>query len=91
MRRSQRWCGAVFAAALLMAATAAVGDPETESSGLWWSGAPAPGQLNADRVHAFDGLKAEGLALSPTPGRLIVAFDTGAQVPLWTELSWPTP
>jgi hypothetical protein len=77
--------------ALLVAATAATGKPEQQSSSLWWAGTAAPGPLNAVRVHEFDGLKAEGLALSPTPGRLIVTFDTGADAPLWTELPWPTP
>lgn len=77
--------------ALLVAATVATGDPKEESSSLWWAGTASPGQLNVTRVREFEGLKAEGLALSPTPGRLVVTFDTGAKAPLWTELPWPTP
>jgi hypothetical protein len=76
---------------LLLAATATSGDPDHQSGSLWWTAAAASGVLNAVRIREFDGLKPEGLSLSPTPGRLVVAFDTGDDDPLWTELPWPTP
>ena len=77
--------------ALLIAATAASGNPDKQVGGLWWAGAGEDGLLNAVKVRDFEGLKPEGLALSPTPGRLVVTFDTGGDAPLWTELPWPTP
>ena len=76
---------------LLLAATATEGNPGHQVGSLWWAGTAASGPLNAVRVREFDGLKPEGLALSPTPGRLVVTFDTGEHTPLWAELPWPTP
>ena len=77
--------------ALLIATTAATGSPKTQDGGLWWAGGAREGGLNAVEIRTFEGLKPEGLALSPTPGRLVVTFDRGAEPPLWTELPWPSP
>lgn len=74
---------------LVLAATAAAGDPDRQSGALFQVHEPAPGNLDARRFRVFEGHKPEGLALSPSPGRLVVAFDTGGADPLWTEIPWP--
>ena len=73
---------------LLLAATAP-GAPDTQSGALWWAPEAQPGELVPRHVRTFEGLKPEGLALAPTPGRLKVAFDRGSEAPLWVELPWP--
>ena len=77
--------------ALLIATTAATGVPNVQDGGLWWAGGAREGSLDAVEIRTFEGLKPEGLALSPTPGRLVVTFDRGGEPPLWTELPWPRP
>lgn len=76
---------------LLIAAT--VSDPAADeaSGALYWAQAPEGGAVSTVRVRDFDGLKPEGLSLAPTPGRLMVVFDRGADVPMFTELPWPSP
>jgi len=76
---------------LLIAATVPVTDPERQSGALWWDANPGeklPTGLR--RLETFPGLKPEGLALSPTPGRLMITFDRGSKTPKWAERSRPT-
>ncbi|HWU89319.1 MAG TPA: HlyD family efflux transporter periplasmic adaptor subunit [Kofleriaceae bacterium] len=66
-------------------------------------GATAPGAHHQDgavyviangratRLQSFRDLKPEGVALSATAGQLVIVFDRGRDVPLWTELALPQP
>jgi hypothetical protein len=76
---------------LVIASTASIGDPSSQDGSLWWAPAVSgDAPLEPRRIEAFPGLKPEGLALSPTPGRLIVTFDRGSRTPRWAERSRPT-
>jgi hypothetical protein len=57
--------------------------------GLHWVQDAGPGQARAKQLRVFEGLKPEGLSLSPTVGQLMVVFDRGAEDPYWTEIPWP--
>ncbi len=77
---------------LLVAGTPSSGDPKIETGALWWVGPPegAPGgEAMAHFVKSWPGLRPEGLALAPEPGRVAVFFDTGGQAPVWAEIPWP--
>jgi hypothetical protein len=74
----------------VIAATASGIRPRRQSGSLWHVGKPgAGGELLARRVRTFAGRKPEGLAISPRPGRLVVAFDADGATPDWLELPWP--
>lgn len=82
--------------ALLIAGTASGLRPRRQSGALWRlpraPAASAAGPAHAHsaaRVQTFAGLKPEGLALSPHPGHLVVAFDNDQRPPAWMELPWP--
>ena len=76
---------------LLVAATASQGDPERQDGALWWIPVVVGSELTkARRLEAFADLKPEGLAISPTPGRIVVTFDRGSETPKWAERSRPT-
>lgn len=76
---------------LVIASTASTGDPSSQDGSLWWAPAVSgDAPLEPRRIEAFPGLKPEGLALSPTPGRLIVTFDRGSKTPRWAERNRPT-
>lgn len=74
---------------LLIASTASRGRPSRQDGALWWAADPDPADLQVQRIEVFEGLKPEALALAPSPGKVMVAFDRGAEVPMWTELSRP--
>jgi multidrug resistance efflux pump len=80
--------------ALMIASTPSSGDGAPESGRLYHVPAsllssPAGGALSPREVRTFPGKKPEGLSLSATPGRIVVVFDTGSDVPSWTEIPWP--
>jgi multidrug resistance efflux pump len=76
---------------LLIAATASQGDPERQDGTLWWVPVLEGQQsVRARRLEEFADLKPEGLAISPTPGRIVVTFDRGSATPKWAERSRPT-
>lgn len=76
---------------LLFAATASEGDPKRQDGSLWWAPVPeGEGHVRARRLEEFTDLKPEGLAVSPTPGRIVVTFDRGSKTPKWAERSRPT-
>jgi hypothetical protein len=56
---------------------------------LWWARAPA-GASPPVLLRRFEGLKPEGVALSPRRG-LAVIFDRDRQPPVWMELPAPRP
>ena len=73
---------------LVIAATASGIDPTEQSGSLWLVESRA--RLSAPRlVHAFAGLKPEGVALADDGAALVVVFDTGEATPQWTEVPWP--
>jgi multidrug resistance efflux pump len=75
---------------LVLASTASIGDPSSQDGTLWWAPAvTGDAPLQARRIEAFSGLKPEGLALSPSPGRMIITFDRGSKTPRWAERSRP--
>ncbi|WP_437684048.1 esterase-like activity of phytase family protein [Sorangium sp. So ce131] len=49
---------------------------------------PGPGALAPRLVRRFPGQKPEGIAPSLSPGKLMVVFDAGADVPSFLELPW---
>ena len=76
---------------LMFAATASEGDPNRQDGSLWWAAAPeGKSPVMARRLEEFRDLKPEGLAVSPTPGRIVVTFDRGSKTPKWAERSRPT-
>jgi multidrug resistance efflux pump len=80
--------------ALMIASTPSSGDGAPETGRLYHAPASlvssaAGGALSPREVKTFPGLKPEGLSLSATPGRVVVVFDTGSDVPSWTEIPWP--
>jgi len=78
--------------ALLVTATASGLKPRSQSGSLWLvpqARAAARSSLSARRVQTFAGQKPEGLALSPKPGHVVVAFDADQGHPAWLELPWP--
>ncbi len=76
---------------LMFAATASEGDPNRQDGSLWWAAAPeGKNPVAARRLEEFRDLKPEGLAVSPTPGRIVVTFDRGSKTPKWAERSRPT-
>jgi len=76
---------------LLFAATASEGEPKRQDGALWWARIVEGEQLvKARRLESFVDLKPEGLAISPTPGRIVVTFDRGSKTPKWAERSRPT-
>jgi len=76
---------------LIVSATASGLKPGLQSGSLWHVPRPAKagGLLQARLIRTFDGLKPEGLALSPRPGHVVVAFDADQDTPRWLELQWP--
>lgn len=76
---------------LLIAATASVGEPTRQDGALWWMPVLKGDEpVHARRLEEFADLKPEGLAISPTPGRIVVTFDRGPETPKWAERSRPT-
>lgn len=71
---------------LLFTATASGMDPAVQSSVLYVAKAVA-GELKPTKVRVFNGLKAEGLAVSPHTGKLAVVFDRGSEAGMWQELA----
>jgi len=70
--------------ALLIAANSPKNMPTDGGGALWKLKAPgAPAEL----LKRFDGLKPEGVALTPTGKAAIVVFDTDGKKPLWMRLS----
>ncbi|MEC9073141.1 MAG: biotin/lipoyl-binding protein [Myxococcota bacterium] len=76
---------------LAITATAVVDDKGAQAGGLWWVPKPSGGELEGRPIRSFAGLKPEGLSLSPSPGKLLITFDTGSATPLWVELDRPAP
>ena len=74
---------------VVLAATSPEAQGRAQDGGLWWVADPRPGTLKAKHVRTFQGLKPEGLALSPQAGRLIVTIDRGQETPFWVELERP--
>lgn len=84
---------------LLLTSTPSGTKEGRQSGRLWVTSVPAsaldapdaaaPVTLTPTLVRAFDGLKPEGLSLSPVPGQLVVVFDTGGPAPQWMEMPWP--
>jgi multidrug resistance efflux pump len=74
---------------LLITSTSSKEEGTTESGKLWRVPSPAAGALSPELVKSFPGLKPEGLCLSASAGKLVVAFDTGASMPMWMEMPWP--
>lgn len=74
---------------LLIGATASGIDADTQDGALYLARTPTSNTMLARQLRAFPGLKPEGLALSPTPGRFTVVFDRGSRTPSWLELPWP--
>lgn len=74
---------------LLIGATASGIKTQNQSGSLWVATRDDAGEITARRVQIFAGLKPEGLALSPQPGRIIVAFDADTDQPSWIDIPWP--
>lgn len=73
---------------LMVAANAPRGGPDDGGGALWWI--PEPARQGPPRLlRRFQGLKPEGLALTPRRQRVVVVFDRGREPPLWTELALP--
>lgn len=71
----------------LLVAVTAPSDPQRQDGALWQWRPGNPPQM----LRTFTGLKAEGLSLGPKSRDLMVVFDRGAQIPLWTLIPHPTP
>lgn len=61
---------------------------EGDAGALWRVDNPQGGALSPRLVQRFPGLKPEGIAPSLSPGKLMIAFDTGAGTPYFQELPW---
>jgi hypothetical protein len=69
---------------LLIAANSPKNMPADGGGALWKLKEPhAPAEL----LKRFDGLKPEGVALTPTGKDVVVVFDTDGKKPLWIRLS----
>jgi hypothetical protein len=69
---------------LLVAGNSPKGMPSDGGGSLWKFAGPGSAPVLLKR---FDGLKPEGIALSPDHGSAIVVFDTDGRQPLW--IRWP--
>lgn len=74
---------------LMITSTPSTSEATPQSGKLWSVATPAAGVLSPREIRAFSGLKPEGLSLSPTPGRVVIVFDAGGDVPSWLEIPWP--
>jgi multidrug resistance efflux pump len=81
---------------LVITSTPSMDTVESETGRLWWTEldradarSESVGVLSVDLHRSFDGLKPEGMSVSPTPGHLAIVFDTGEQNPSWVEIPWP--
>ncbi|MGK3993041.1 HlyD family secretion protein [Sorangium sp. So ce1024] len=59
-----------------------------DAGALFHVARPQAGVLSPRLVRRFPGLKPEGISLSLSPGKLMVVFDAGAEVPSFLELPW---
>jgi hypothetical protein len=75
---------------MIIGATASGINARTQDGAVYFSKSPTDGTTYARRVNEFGGLKPEGLALSPHPGRFAIVFDRGSDDPSWLELPWPS-
>jgi multidrug resistance efflux pump len=74
---------------LVIATTPAVAEATRESGRVFYVSDPQPGVLVPQAYRSFEGLRPEGLSVTPAPGRLAVVFDAGDAGPRWVELPWP--
>jgi len=81
---------------LAITSTPSKGTGDVETGRLWWAEldrmatrGDSFGILSVDLHRSFEGLKPEGMSVSPTPGHLAIVFDTGEQNPSWVEIPWP--
>lgn len=77
---------------LLIASTPS-GTKEGHQGGRLWrveapNANPNGSTLSVELLQRFEGLKPEGLSLSPTPGEAVVVFDTGGPAPQWASIPW---
>jgi hypothetical protein len=79
----------IDASTLVIAATASGIDPTTQTGALYVAREDGRA-LAATRVRAFEGLKPEGVALTPDRGALTIVFDRGSEPAQWLQLSLAT-